>query len=147
MHQKMFLLVTTIKFWNFSSKVLNIYSYFFLITKICYRVLRSVRGRIYVCFPFGKFHSDIHNKMADNNGIPLPHEIDFDIIKDFFCWNNKFIRGFEDYQLLTIAYRSNPFSSALSTIIAISFNGVILEMWYPMFALFFKISFMIIKIL
>ena len=36
-------------------------------------------------FPFGKFHLDIHNKMADNNGTALPHETDFDISKDRFC--------------------------------------------------------------
>ena len=35
----------------------------------------------------------------------------------------------------------------LSTIIVFSFNGLILKMWYPLIALFFKVSFMIMKIL
>ena len=48
---------------------------------------------------FGKFHLHIHNKVADNNGTPLPHETDFDISKDHFCWIDVFIRWFEDYQL------------------------------------------------
>ena len=29
-------------------------------------------------FPFGKFHFDIQNKMANNNDAALPHETDFD---------------------------------------------------------------------
>ena len=36
-------------------------------------------------FPFGKFHLDIHNKMAHNNGTALPHKTDFDISRDRFC--------------------------------------------------------------
>ena len=35
-------------------------------------------------FPFGKFHSDIHNKMAVNNGTALPHETNFDISNNRF---------------------------------------------------------------
>ena len=46
-------------------------------------------------FPFGKFHLDILNKMGDNNGTALPHEADFDISKDRFCWINIFNRWFE----------------------------------------------------
>ena len=40
---------------------------------------------LHLYLPLGKFHLDIHNKMADNNGTALPHETDFDIIKDRFC--------------------------------------------------------------
>ena len=54
---------------------------------------------LHLHFPFGKFHLDIHNKTADNNGTPLPHETDFDISKDRFCRTDIFIRWFEDYQL------------------------------------------------
>ena len=35
-------------------------------------------------FLFGKFHLDIRNKMADNNGTALPHETGFYISKDRF---------------------------------------------------------------
>ena len=63
--------------------------------------------------PIRKFHSDIDNKMADNNGFALLHQTDFDISNDHFCWNDIFIRWFEDYQLPTIAYGSNSFSSSL----------------------------------
>ena len=34
---------------------------------------------LYLNFPFGKFHSDIHNKMLDNNGTDLPHAADSDV--------------------------------------------------------------------
>ena len=40
---------------------------------------------LYLYFTFGKFHLDIHSKMADNNGIALTHEKYFDISKDRFC--------------------------------------------------------------
>ena len=40
---------------------------------------------LHLYFPFGKFHLDIHNKMADNNGTALPNETDFDISMDRFC--------------------------------------------------------------
>ena len=60
-----------------------------------------------------KFHPDIDNKMADNNGFVLLHQTDFDISNDRFCWNDIFIRWFEDYQLPTIAYGPNSFSSSL----------------------------------
>ena len=40
--------------------------------------------RLHLYFPFGKFHSDIHNKMADNNGTALRHETDFGISKNRF---------------------------------------------------------------
>ena len=55
---------------------------------------------LHLCFLFGKFHIDIHNKMADNNGTDLLYETDFDITKDGFCWTDIFIKWFEDYQLL-----------------------------------------------
>ena len=35
-------------------------------------------------FSFGKFHSDIHSKMAGNNGTALSYETDFDISEDCF---------------------------------------------------------------
>ena len=78
----------------------NLPSSFFLIPKIRYQVLSSARGFIFY-FPFGKFHLDIRNKMADNSGTALPHKIDFAISKDHFCWSNIFIMWFEDYQLPT----------------------------------------------
>ena len=40
---------------------------------------------LHLYFLFRKFHLDIHNKMADNNGTALPHETNFDIIKDCLC--------------------------------------------------------------
>ena len=40
---------------------------------------------MHLYFPFGKFHLDFYNKIADNNGTALPHETDFDISKDCFC--------------------------------------------------------------
>ena len=46
---------------------------------------------LHLYFPFGKFHLDIHNKMADNNGTALPNETDFDISMDRFCWTDIFI--------------------------------------------------------
>ena len=55
---------------------------------------------LHLCFLFGKFHIDIHNKMAHNNGTDLLYETDFDITKDGFCWTDIFIKWFEDYQLL-----------------------------------------------
>ena len=64
---------------KFSPKVLNICRQVsFLIPKVCYQVLSSARGCIFH-FLFGKFHLDIHNKMADNSGTALPDKIDFDI--------------------------------------------------------------------
>ena len=74
--------------------------FFFLFPKICYQVLSSARGYIFY-FPFGKFHLDICDKMADNGGPALPLKIDFDISKHRFCLNNIFIMWFEDYQLPT----------------------------------------------
>ena len=55
---------------------------------------------LHLCFLFGKFHIDIHNKMVHNNGTDLLYETDFDITKDGFCWTDIFIKWFEDYQLL-----------------------------------------------
>ena len=69
----------------------NLPSSFFLISKICNKVLSSARGCIFY-YPFGKFHLDIPIKMADNSGTALLHKTDFDISKDRFCW---------DYQLPT----------------------------------------------
>ena len=34
---------------------------------------------LHLYFPFVKFHLDIQNEMADNNGTALPYETDFDI--------------------------------------------------------------------
>ena len=34
---------------------------------------------LHLYFPLEKFHFDIQNKMANNNGAALPHETDFDI--------------------------------------------------------------------
>ena len=39
---------------------------------------------LHLYFSFEKFHLDIHNKMADNNGTALPRETDFDISNDHF---------------------------------------------------------------
>ena len=47
---------------------------------------------LHLYFAFGKFHLDIHNKMADNNGTAVPHETDFDISDDCFCLIYIFIR-------------------------------------------------------
>ena len=62
----------------FTESFENLPSSFFLTPKVCYQVLISARGCIFY-FPFGKFHLDIRNKMADNSGAALPHKIDFDI--------------------------------------------------------------------
>ena len=98
MHQKTFLLrqqsyfeIFHWRFWKFTVK-------FFFNSE---NLLSSI-GQctwLHLHFPFGKFHLDIHNKTADNNGTPLPHETDFDISKDRFCRTDIFIRWFEDYQL------------------------------------------------
>ena len=91
MHGQTFVLMTTVlKF--FTEDFENLPARFFLIPKICYQVLSSAQGCIYTS-PLGswKFHLDIRNKMADNNGTALPHETDFDITvricisQDRFC--------------------------------------------------------------
>ena len=100
MHRETFLLMTTIIFWNFSPKVLKIYRQVFVFFNS--KNLLSSIGQctwLHLYFPYGKFHLDIHNKMTDNNSTALPHEKDFDISKDRFCWIDIFIRWFEDYQL------------------------------------------------
>ena len=74
----------------------NLPSSSFLIPKVCDQVLSSARGFIFY-FPFGKFHLDIRNKMADNSDTALLHKIDFDIRNDRFSWTNIFIMWFEDY--------------------------------------------------
>ena len=87
--------MTTIIFWNFSPKVLNICRQVsFLIPKVCYQVLSSARGCI-LHFLFGKFHLDIRNKIADNSGTAFPDKIDFDIRNER---TNILIMWFEDYQ-------------------------------------------------
>ena len=63
----------------------NLPSSFFLIPKVCYQVLSSASGCIFYFPPFGKFHLDIRNKMANNSGTALPHKIGFDIMNDRFC--------------------------------------------------------------
>ena len=63
----------------------NLPSSFFLIPKVCYQVLSSASGCIFYFPPFGKFHLDIRNKMANNSGTALPHKIGFDITNDRFC--------------------------------------------------------------
>ena len=80
----MFLLITTIIFQNFSL-VLKIYRqvFFFNSENQLSSIEQSMWLHLY--FLFRKFHGDIHNKMADNNGTALPHETDFDIVKDRFC--------------------------------------------------------------
>ena len=94
-----FLLLTTIIFWNFSPKVLKIYRQLFFFNSE--NLLSSIEQCtwLHLYFPFGKFHLDISNKIADNIGTTLPHEIDFHVSKDCFCWIDIFIRWFEDYQL------------------------------------------------
>ena len=89
----------TIIFWNFSWKVLKIYRQVFFFNS---ENLLSSIGQctwLHLYFAFGKFHLDIHNKMADNNGTAVPHETDFGISEDCFCLIYIFIRWFEDYQL------------------------------------------------
>ena len=76
------------RFWEFTTK-------FFLIRK---SVIKYWAVHVAAFFTS---HLDIRNKMADNGGTPVPHEIDFDISKDRFCWTNVFIMWFEGYQLLT----------------------------------------------
>ena len=90
--------MTTIIFWNFSPKVLKIYRQVLFFNSE--NLLSSIEQCVFY-FPFGKFHLDIRNKMADNSGTALPHKIDFAISKDRFCWTNIFIMWFEDYQLPT----------------------------------------------
>ena len=92
------------RFWKFTVKFFSV----FFNSENCYQVLSSAHGCIYTSHS-GKFHLDIWNKIADNNGIycsSTPHEADFDITvririsKDWFCWTDIFIRWFEDYKLL-----------------------------------------------
>ena len=89
----------TIIFWNFSQKILKIYCQVFYFNSK--HLLLSIEQCTWLLlyFPFGKFHLDIHNKIADNNGTALPHETAFDSSKDRFCWIDIFIRWFEEYQL------------------------------------------------
>ena len=102
----------TLKFFTEGFENLPL-SVFFSVPQICYRSSIEQSAWLYFYFLFGKFHSNTHNKMVDNNGTALPHETDFDISNDCFCWMDIFIWWFEDYQLPTIAYRSNSFSSSL----------------------------------
>ena len=39
---------------------------------------------LHLYFPFGKFHSDIHNKMADNNGTDVRINPDLDLRQKFY---------------------------------------------------------------
>ena len=71
--------------------------FFFNSENLLSSIEQCMRRHLY--FPFGKFHLDIHNKMADNNGTAFPHETDFNIIKDRFCWIDIFITWFGDHQL------------------------------------------------
>ena len=50
---------------------------------------------LHLYFLFGKFHLHILNKMADNTVTAFPHETDFDISKDRFCWIDIFVRWFK----------------------------------------------------
>ena len=59
----MFLLVATIIFWNISSKVLKIYHQVFCNSE---NLLSSINSA------HRKFHSDIQNRMAGNNGTAPP---------------------------------------------------------------------------
>ena len=61
----------------------NLLSSFFFNSE---NLLSSIEQRtwVHLYFSFGKFHLDMRNKVADNNGTALPHETDFDIIKDRF---------------------------------------------------------------
>ena len=84
----------------------NLLARFFLIPKICYQVLSSACAmRLHWYFPFGKFYLDIGNKMANNNVTVLPHETEFDISKDCFCWIDIFTMWIEDHQLLYQFFR------------------------------------------
>ena len=77
----MFPLVKTIIFCNFSLKVLKFTVDFFFSSKNLLSIEQCTWLHLY--FPFGKFNSDIHNKMADS-GAAFQHEADFDISKDSF---------------------------------------------------------------
>ena len=71
----MFLLMTTIIFWNFPPKVLEIYRQVFFNSE---NLLSSIEQCTWLplYFPFVKFNLDIHNKIADNNDTALPYETD-----------------------------------------------------------------------
>ena len=79
--------MTTIIFWSFSPKLLNIYHQvsFFNSEDLLSSIEQCTWLHLY--FPFGKFH------------LGLLHETDFDIRKDRFCWIDIFIMWFKDYQL------------------------------------------------
>ena len=101
----MFFLVTTIIFWNFLPKVLKIYRrVFFQFWKSVIKYW-AVHVTAFI-LPVREVSFRYHNKMADNNGTALPHETDFGISNDSYCWI---------YQVIwrTIAYGSNSFSSSL----------------------------------
>ena len=84
---------------KFSTNVLeNLLSSFFFNSENQSSILEQSTW-LHLYLPFGKFHLVIRNKRADNNGTALPHETDFDITKDRFCWNDIFARWFEDYQM------------------------------------------------
>ena len=86
-------------------------SFLFSCENLCLSIEQCMWLHLY--FLFGKFHSNIQNKMADNNGIALPSTWNNLILVMSFCWIHIFIRWFEDYKLPTIAYGSNSFSSSL----------------------------------
>ena len=83
--------MTTIIFWKFTVK-------FFFNSE---NLLSSIEQRtwLHLYFPFGKFHLDMRNNVAYNNGTALPRETDFDIIKDRFFELIYLSGDFEDYQL------------------------------------------------
>ena len=61
----------------------NLLSSFFFNSNNLLRVFGQCTW-LHLYFLFGKFHLDIHNKIADTNGTALPHETYFDIIQDHF---------------------------------------------------------------
>ena len=77
---------------------------------------------LHLYFLFGKFHSDIHNKMEGNNSTALPHEKDFDISKDRFSWIYQVIWRLSTPNWPTISDGSKSISSPVLIIIAISEN-------------------------
>ena len=84
----MFLLKTTIVFalfhWMFLKFIVN---FFFFNPKYLSLSIEECMW-LSLNFPFEKFHSDIHNKMTDNNGTDLPHAADSDVSFGLFYLNS-----------------------------------------------------------
>ena len=101
-----------IRISKFLQKVLKIYfRVFFPVQKICYQVESSAHDCIYTSHS-GSFILTFTTKWQIMVLLFHMKQI-LTLVMAVFCWTDIFVRWFEDYQLPTIAYGSNSFSSSL----------------------------------